>query len=242
MTQSTQFTAIGYEHPGFAYSSTNLLGDFTVRYDATAQAYYIDVPSAPESRFAVDHEDPNFWYGVLDLNTNIQILKPDNVQLDFVYTTFGDYYHYDFGASFDGAFAFGQATPAAAVPVTGSATYEALILGRSGDSWSYTVNGTASLQFNFGAGTLTGYLEPTLIGGMNPTPLGRYDFVNTVYSVGSTTFSGGLQHSTPSLSGSFNGLFTGPAAQELMARWTAQYLDQSGDTKGMYGVLVGKKP
>jgi len=42
--------------------------------------------------------------------------------------------------------------------------------------------------------------------------------------------------------GAFNGQFTGPAAQELMARWTAPTLDpNSNTTQQMFGVWVGKK-
>lgn len=244
VTQSTGFAAIGYEHPGYQFSPEALLGNFSVRYDAPTQSYYVDVPSGPDGAFRATGENDDFWFGVLAGDTNASILKPDNSQLDFIYTTFGDYYHYDWGSSYDGVFAFGFATPQAAVPVTGSANYSALLMGRTED-WSHVVRGTASLQFNFGAGTLSGYMEPTLIGGMNPTVLGRYDFVNTIYGVGSATFSGGLKHNTHNLTGTFNGIFTGPAAQELMARWIAQYSDPlsaTSETKHMFGVLVGKKP
>ena len=73
--------------------------------------------------------------------------------------------------------------------------------------------------------------------------LGTYTFVNTVFGVGHTTFSGDLSHVGFSTLGSFNGLFTGPAAQELMARWSAPY--ENPDTHAMqemFGIWVGKKP
>jgi hypothetical protein len=41
--------------------------------------------------------------------------------------------------------------------------------------------------------------------------------------------------------GTFNGLFTGPSAQELMARWTAP-MPGPNTTQQMFGVWVGKKP
>ena len=44
-------------------------------------------------------------------------------------------------------------------------------------------------------------------------------FTNTVYSTGSTTFSGKFD-GTPSGANSFSGLFTGPAAQELIGNFT----------------------
>jgi hypothetical protein len=109
----------------------------------------------------------------------------------------------------------------------------------------FAVNGTASLQFNFGAGTLAGTFNPTTYSQSSGTEvsLGTYNFVNTVFGVGSTTFSGQLQHSgTPTL-GSFNGLFTGPAAQELMSRWTAPYLNPDNNQwSEMFGIWVGRKP
>ena len=42
--------------------------------------------------------------------------------------------------------------------------------------------------------------------------------------------------------GAFDGRFTGPAAEELMARWTAPYLNPSTQQwKDMFGIMVGKK-
>ena len=38
----------------------------------------------------------------------------------------------------------------------------------------------------------------------------------------------------------FNGMFTGPAAQELMSSWIAPYT-LNGQTSTMFGVWVGKK-
>ncbi|WP_162888003.1 transferrin-binding protein-like solute binding protein [Sphingomonas mesophila] len=248
VTATTDFAALGYEYfrgVGGA-GQTELRDNFAVRYDAAAQAYVIDLPSAPAGRFEAGSQDASYWRGyLLDqpvVSPSMDIRKPDSA--GFVYTTFGDYYQYEWAPVdfFDGVFAFGLATPAGAVPTTGSASYSALLAGTTAD-W-YTIEGTASLQFNFGAGTLSGSMNPILVGMFNPVPLGRYDFVNTIYSVGATSFSGGLRHEGGNLTGSFNGLFTGPAAQELMARWRAQYArpDNSGTISEMVGVLVGKRP
>ena len=245
VTATTDFAAIGYENFNYATSSSQLKGDFAVRYDAAAGAYVIDLPSAPPGRFSATGEGPFYWTGLLLDQTvatpSVNIRKPDNA--GFVYTTFGDYYQYEWAPIdiFNGVFAFGLATPAGSVPVSGSATYSAEISGRTLD-WNYLVHGTAELQFNFAAGTLAGSMSPILNGPMSGGALGKYNFVNTIYGVGSTTFSGGLKHETASLTGNFNGLFTGPQAQELMARWIAQYSDPAnGQTKEMFGVLVGKK-
>jgi len=48
--------------------------------------------------------------------------------------------------------------------------------------------------------------------------------------------------SSTSARGSFNGQFTGPRAEELMARWTAPLHNPSTNTDTqMFGVWVGKK-
>ena len=105
------------------------------------------------------------------------------------------------------------------------------------------IEGTAGLQFNFGAGSLSGSMTVDYYsnGGMGEGySLGQYGFVNTVYSTGSTTFSGQLSDPFGTGLGSFNGMFTGPGAQELMSSWSAPYtLD--GQTSTMFGVWVGKK-
>jgi hypothetical protein len=52
-----------------------------------------------------------------------------------------------------------------------------------------------------------------------------------------------LQTSGIAQLGSFNGLFTGPAAQELMARWRAPYLRPGTQSQSeIAGVLIGRKP
>ena len=93
------------------------------------------------------------------------------------------------------------------------------------------------LDFNFGAGTLSGHLDPILDGGS----LGRYDFLNTVYGSGSTIFSGQLSKAGIAQFGTFDGQFTGPNAEELMARWSAPYIDPvTSQQSTMFGVWVGK--
>jgi hypothetical protein len=78
---------------------------------------------------------------------------------------------------------------------------------------------------------------------LDATSLGTYTFVNTVFSPGSTNFSGGLQRPGIADLGSFNGLFTGPAAQELMARWRAPYINPQNQKQAeIAGVLIGRKP
>jgi hypothetical protein len=135
-----------------------------------------------------------------------------------------------------GAFAFGVATPAGGVPTTGSATYDATIDGHAG---SWDLDGTAQFQFDFGAGKLSGYMDPHTNGPMESPPLPRYNFAQTVFAPGSTTFSGSFDVTGPTPS-SFQGQFTGPQAQELMATFRAPFLDwDANGVLNSWGVMEG---
>jgi len=247
VTQTTDFAVMGYENPDFYASAPTLISDgFAVRYDAAQHAYILDVPSAPAGAFQSTAEDADSWRGLIaGTNVNIDVAKPtaSNRDPDFEYTSLAAYYQYDFNIpGFDGAMAFGTATPSAGIPTTGSAVLDAIVAGYTLDPDSFPVGGSATLQFDFGAGTLAGHLDPTINAGAGPTSLGTYTFVNTVFGVGSTSFSGGLQHPSFATLGSFNGIFTGPAAQELMARWSAPYTNPNSHTESkLFGVWIGRK-
>ena len=168
----------------------------------------------------------------------VDVFRPGDQNWDFAltYTSFAMYETHDVM----GVVAFGLATPASAMPASGSATYQAFVAGQ-GEYLEGTVRGNASLQFDFGAGTLSGHFDPVLSDFFSgTTPLGHFDFVNTVYSAGSTTFSGELSSTAFATPGSFDGQFTGPAAQELMAHFSAPFGDPAHPST-MFGVWVGKK-
>lgn len=247
---STQFATIGLEasRPG---PSQTLTGDgFSVRYDAPAGVYVVDLPSTQAAGF---HEyagsTPNgTWWGgqLLDTSGSWQagasVLKPSNPQLQLSYTTLLQYDTSGMSPEAFGAVAFGTPTSASAIPATGSASYTAFVAGSSVDN-AYYIRGSASLQFNFGAGTLSGHLDPLIYDmGGGALGLGRYNFTNTVFSAGSTSFSGQLSNPSVPGTGSFNGIFTGPAAQELMARWQAPFVNpHSQQTSQMFGLWVGRR-
>jgi hypothetical protein len=204
------------------------------------------VPTRDESHFDQYSYDASYWYGATSTGhyseASLRIFKPTstNPEIQLAYTSFGasdGYYTNDF--SF---FAFGIPTPGSGVPVTGTASYNAIVRGRPLDIEG-VIDGDATLQFNFGAGTLSGHLDPVLHYKGRATDLGTYNFVNTVFGVGSANFAGGLSHSGTSTLGAFDGRFTGPAAQELMGRWTAPYLNPTNQQwNEMFGIMVGKKP
>ncbi len=107
------------------------------------------------------------------------------------------------------------------------------------------INGEARLVFDFAAGTLSGEMTPNICP-WDCYGLGVYKFVDTVYSSGSTTFSGEFSIDGRKVDSWFEGSFTGPHAEELMARWRAPYKPYDtgfGVVEGgqMGGVWIGKK-
>jgi hypothetical protein len=237
---------LGLEAKAFNTSADALARDgFSVRYDVASQGYFVDLPSTQEFRFESGRDDESFWHGFDQTGsysgTIIDVFKPrsTNPEIQLAYTSFATtsgYYSSQFGLV-----AFGQATPDSGVPLTGSATYNALVAGRTLDVGG-VIRGDATFQFNFGAGTLSGHMNPIFQYNGAETNLGSYEFTNTVFGVGSATFSGRLSNNGTSSLGSFDGRFTGPAAQELMARWTAPYRNPSTQQfNEMFGVIVGRR-
>lgn len=154
----------------------------------------------------------------------------------------------DFGYTVDsGVFAFGQATPAGSVPVTGSASYDGVIAGLSdaktfdaaSNSWLLLpAGGTVQLDFDFAGGTLGGRLDLSVAGGMNPIPVGSYEFDQTVFSAGSTKYSGRFATDLPG-SNFFSGLFTGPHAEETIGNWAVPF-QYNGENHQALGAWMAK--
>ncbi len=241
---STDFAVLGTEVRGGS-SPTLTTAGFSVRYDASTGLYVMDFPTTAPGGFheyASNTPNARTWGGTLvpGQELGVDVRKPTNPDLPLSYTTLASYNAYTFGPDPFGWLAFGSATPAGGMPVTGTAAYSAEVRGMTLDRTGGIV-GTAALQFDFGAGNLSGQFDPTLLNWDGTFSLGRYDFVNTIYSSGSTTFSGQLSKSGFAQNGSFNGQFTGPNAQELMARWTAPYQDPTTlQNSTIFGVWVGK--
>ena len=138
-----------------------------------------------------------------------------------------------------GVFAYGIPTAASDMPLTGAATYNGSVSGMT--NTGTFVDGSVFLSFDFGAGTLSGSMAPELVP-WDAIALGTYTFENTVYSPGSTSFSGTFN--VPGVSGpsSFNGNFNGPQAVEFMGSWNAPYAVPGGAESGtMAGIWTGKK-
>ena len=209
-----------------------------VRWNAEAKVYQVQMP---ETTLAwIDQTSFSKMYGV----AGGDVLQTDGAKLGYAIAIVPYSYtgRMEVGLN-DGPgpqryIAFGVATPAGAVPTVGTATYDADLVGRAGTSWG--LYGTAEFQFDFAAGTLTGFMDPQTNGAMGSPAVGRYTFSETFFAPGSTAFSGSFDKG-----GSFAGVFTGPAAQELMANFSAPFMDwdSSGEPTvpaTLEGVMIGK--
>lgn len=154
--------------------------------------------------------------------------------------------------------AFGVPTAAGSVPVSGSAAFNGVVSGSTdimahdfllGGYYPISTDGYVTLDFDFGAGTLDGSMQLFLpIGGMNPVELGKFDFKNTVFSAGSTAYSGTFD--TPVAGQNFFlGRFTGPAAEETVGAWAIPFVFDNGDanfpadgqTHQAFGAWIAKR-
>ena len=168
--------------------------------------------------------------------------------LDYQYTALATIHENAWGYQI-GQFAFGVPTAEGDVPVTGTATFDTQVWGIGstpdlGGGTYYDVGGSAHLAFDFGAGDLSGYMDATLTGPYGSFAAPRYDFAETVFSVGSTTFSGSFLVPDSTADSYFTGRFTGPQAAELMGDWKAPFVDTLSGSPiwgTMTGIWIGKR-
>ena len=151
-----------------------------------------------------------------------------------------------------GNFVFGTPTASGDVPLTGSATYMGTIAAQTDDGFVRTsegfvtpvyIDGTVTMNFDFGAGKLSGQIAPELNcwNCLYGTPLATSAFTQTVFSKGSTSFSGKFDTALPGANW-FNGIFAGPNAAEAMAKFQLPYVDPfTSANHEMSGVWVAKR-
>jgi hypothetical protein len=157
-----------------------------------------------------------------------------------------------------GVFGFGVPTPEGAVPITGSATYSGSVLGES-DVYYFEfssgvlvrepVGGTVDLDFDFARGALSGGMSLDLGLESLKVPLGTFNFTKTVYSTGSTAYSGAFATGTPGENWFF-GRFTGPNAEETIGAWALPFIfnTSTGDATAdnmphqAFGAWIAKRP
>lgn len=140
----------------------------------------------------------------------------------------------------EGNFAYGVLTAPGTMPTSGTATYAATVDGRTATN-DY-ISGNATFEFDFGSGSLAGSMRLDGTDGWDRITLGTFTFRDTVYSRGSTLFSGRLSVPTSTETGSFAGQFTGPAGAELMGSFrTPAYHPFFKRWEDVAGIFVGKK-
>ncbi|MFD2782802.1 transferrin-binding protein-like solute binding protein [Novosphingobium pokkalii] len=259
-----------------AWSSGNLFGQgFNVSYSETAKALVVEAPingytgiSATLTPAILDTALSNAAYDVYAAEDvthgartgTLRISRPGpaNPVVALTYTGFGTFesatVRPDTGSPYsDFAFAFGEATPASAVPTSGSATYSGVILGYSGapsdgTTRPYAISGEAHMAYNFAGSTLTGTLNPVATDRDTGTAyaLDAYTFTGQG-TAGKATFAATFDKAINVLglgntNGAINGQFTGPHAEEFYASWHAGMIDPKGGSNlDMGGVIVGKQ-
>jgi hypothetical protein len=232
-------------------------------YDPQSQSYAISVPNFQAGRLS--QIGLNGSAGQVASSTvhkvagasgalqplNITLLVPGNDYSRYTYSSYG-YWMGALGKTAEGReiyaeglFAYGIPTRSGDVPTSGTARYGAEVVGSIGNGYSIPVTGTAELNFDFGAGTLSGYMHPEIADSFDGIfqDYGRYDFTQTVYARGGTGFSG--RFVVPGIAGGtersfFEGAFTGPGAAELVARWQAPY-QFNGQQGTISGIWLGRK-
>ena len=211
-TKGASYTTPSASYDEFTVSSPSLADNaqLDVRYNAASKGYEIQLPggSAWQSiPLAADYPDnPSLflyrggapdYVGVFDHRSNLQ------------YSALLEW----FTDNVSGFSAIGVATLPGNVPITGSASYSGSILGASSelqfDKWEALwspalVTGSINLSFDFGGGTLSGKISPVVhLDG--DYFLATLNFTNTVYSSGSTTFTGAFATGWPGRTASREG-------------------------------------
>lgn len=150
-----------------------------------------------------------------------------------------------------GATAVASPTMASAIPRTGSARYLGNIVGYTSEKFPLilgtnladgigTIGGTISLNFDFGKGTLDGSLSANVTGSRGDIvfDLPTLNFKDTIFGVGSTTFSGEFDTTVPGLN-SFSGLFAGPTGSDVAGNFAFPYLSpRSGTAQQAAGAFI----
>ena len=236
-----------------------------IAYSAADDRYTVSLPNYAEGQLIPRGGSGSFnssgWVNLTSTNSVLSLgtgSETQNVRVTLDWPASSPYTYTNFGSWLGaapmgenvGVFAYGIPTAASDMPVTGTASYNGEIRGiTSGmtggggpvgailDVW-----GTVSLSFDFAAGTLSGNMKPEIAPVWDAVSLGTYTFRDTVYSPGSTTFSGAFNAPGSSAPSSFSGSFTGPQAAELMARWHAPFIfPGTGQASTMSGVWIAKR-
>lgn len=208
-----------------------------LRYDAASNTYEIQLPAGSTWLAITPIAGQTGSWTTAD--STVILSADEGVSTSLVYWSSAGKY---------GVTAVAIPTPAAAIPITGSGHYLGSLTGystervrRFGSEFLVPgrIGGTISLTFDFAAGALSGQIQPTLLA--FPTQvLPTLTFKDTVYSVGSPTFSGKFDTTLSGLN-SFSGLFAGPAAGEVAGNFAFPYLSpKDGTAQQASGAFTGQ--
>ena len=251
-TSSQQFISKGVSYGGSVFMdfetgdplpvpTTDDSEQVDVRYNATSGFYEVEFPhDGPGWRPLGTPAGANSGHYVTENGAVVFDLGPKQQYSALLAWT---------GMNSFGATAIGIPTFQLGVPTTGSAIYNGQLYGFSSEGrfdgmdghFTAGISGSILLNFNFGSGSLSGSISPTLL--MNGShPLGTINFTNTVYSTGSTNFSGSFDTNLTGLN-SFSGLFTGPNAQELIGNFAFPYTSPvDGRAQQAAGAFMARQP
>jgi len=176
---------------------------------------------------------PTDTFGILNSNSNVEAAVSANGQnyvlagrtstLGWSYQDFGIWVTgAGTGSGTYGAASFGAATPSGSIPTTGTATYSGVTGGRFGTVGgpAYFTSSNLSSNVDFAARTLSFTTSSTQ---QSTTLLSGSFSANTAldltgslsYNAGSNQFTGNVNNTGSTLTGTATGRFYGPAAQEI---------------------------
>jgi hypothetical protein len=121
-----------------------------------------------------------------------------------------------------GTFAFGSLTPTASVPATGSATFNGTTMGVGGatsGSTVYALQGNAQIIANFATQSVTANLTNLSTQNISTNATGSLPNLSGTSAISGNAYAGTIAGT--GLTGTINGNFYGPAAQETAGVWQA---------------------
>lgn len=201
-----------------------------IRYNA-AGYYEVQLPGASYDRLihykglADPTPDNNFFQTASASQNHATFITRRATDLGFSYSELASWSDANSGRT--GYVAFGSPTPVSGIPVSGTATYRGVTSGQVdvtyfdnlyGGYYFGGIDGYATLSVDFARSLLTGSLELYVPDGMNPRPVGTYSTLPIPLAASTNSFSGRFDTSQAG-SNQFNGLFTGPLAQEAIGSW-----------------------
>lgn len=128
----------------------------------------------------------------------------------------------------------GSLTPAADIPVTGSASYSGQVAGKLSEGGAISnIGGTTALTANFSGRQLTGTFDMT-----KNNAAWKSASVNASWGAGTGNIAGALNTTDAAMSGAVNGTFFGPAANSVGGAWN---LSNTAGTDKAAGVFTGDK-